>query len=95
MATADTAGKPTAGPGRLIAAALIGLVILLALIIVVKVQAIIAILISAVAIGIMAGMPFSAIIDSVGTGMGNTLKAVSYTHLFCGSACISTFHMIY
>ncbi len=77
IATADTAGNPTAGPGRLIAAALIGLVILLALIIVVKVQAIIAILISAVAIGIMAGMPFSAIIDSVGTGMGNTLKGIA------------------
>lgn len=77
IGTADTAAKTTAGPGRLIIAALIGLAILLALIIVVKVQAIIAILISAVAIGIMAGMPFSAIIDSVGTGMGNTLKGIA------------------
>lgn len=63
--------------GRLIAAALAGLAILLFLIIVVKVQAIISILISAVGIGIMAGMPFSAIIDSVGTGMGNTLKGIA------------------
>lgn len=77
IGTADTAAKTNAGPGRLVISALIGLAILLALIIVVKVQAIIAILISAVAIGIMAGMPFSAIIDSVGTGMGNTLKGIA------------------
>lgn len=77
IGTADSAAKTNAGPGRLVTSALIGLAILLALIIVVKVQAIIAILISAVAIGIMAGMPFSAIIDSVGTGMGNTLKGIA------------------
>lgn len=77
IGAADTAAKTNAGPGRLVISALIGLAILLALIIVVKVQAIIAILISAVAIGIMAGMPFSAIVDSVGTGMGNTLKGIA------------------
>lgn len=77
IGAADTAAKTDAGPGRLVISALIGLAILLALIIVVKVQAIIAILISAVAIGIMAGMPFSAIVDSVGTGMGNTLKGIA------------------
>ena len=74
----------TASPERLIIAALVGLVILLVLIIGVKLQAILAILISAVAIGLMAGMPYSAILESVGTGMGNTLKGiapVSYTHL--------------
>lgn len=69
--------EAVASPGRLIAAALIGLVILLVLIICVKVQAIIAILISAVAIGLMAGMPYTAIIESVGTGMGNTLKGIA------------------
>lgn len=67
----------TASPGRLVAAALIGLAILLVLIICVKVQAIIAILISAVAIGLMAGMPYAAILESVGTGMGNTLKGIA------------------
>lgn len=77
IGAADTAAKTNAGPGRLVISALIGLAILLALIIVVKVQAIIAILISAVAIGIMAGMPFSSIVDSVGTGMGNTLKGIA------------------
>lgn len=69
--------EAVASPGRLIAAALIGLAILLVLIICVKVQAIIAILISAVAIGLMAGMPYTAIIESVGTGMGNTLKGIA------------------
>lgn len=67
----------TASPGRLIAAALIGLAILLVLIICIKVQAVIAILVSAVAIGLMAGMPYAAILESVGTGMGNTLKGIA------------------
>lgn len=63
--------------GRLIAAALIGLVILLFLIIVVKLQAVIAILCSAVAIGLIAGMPLDAIITSINTGIGNTLKGIA------------------
>ena len=67
----------TASPERLIIAALVGLVILLVLIIGAKLQAILAILISAVAIGLMAGMPYSAILESVGTGMGNTLKGIA------------------
>lgn len=69
--------EATASPERLIFAALAGLVILLVLIIVVKLQAILSILISAVAIGLMAGMPYSAILESVGTGMGNTLKGIA------------------
>ena len=65
-----------ASPERLIFAALAGLAILLFLIIVVKVQAVISILISAVAIGLMAGMPYGQIVESVSTGMGNTLKGI-------------------
>lgn len=64
-------------PERLIFAALAGLVILLLLIIVGKLQAVLAILVSAVAIGLMAGMPFAQIIESVSTGMGNTLKGIA------------------
>lgn len=64
-------------PTRLIIGALCGFALLLVLIIYAKVQAVIAILISAVAIGLFAGMPFDAIINSVGTGMGNTLKGIA------------------
>ena len=55
-------------PTRLIIAALTGLVILLLLIIKFKVQAMISILVGAVAIGLIAGMPFGDIISSVNEG---------------------------
>lgn len=64
-------------PGRLIAAAVIGLIILLVLIIVFKVQAMIAILVGAVLIGVIAGMPLSDIVSSVNEGIGNTLKGIA------------------
>ena len=44
-------------PSRLVAGALIGLIILLVLIIKFKVQAMVAILVGAISIGIIAGMP--------------------------------------
>lgn len=64
-------------PGRLVAAAVIGLIILLVLIIVFKVQAMIAILVGAVLIGVIAGMPLSDIVSSVNEGIGNTLKGIA------------------
>ena len=64
-------------PTRLIFAALVGLIILLVLIIKFKIQAIISILIGAVAIGLIAGMPFEDIIASVNDGIGNTLKGIA------------------
>ena len=64
-------------PTRLIAGALIGLIILLILIIKFKVQAMIAILVGAISIGIIAGMPLSDIITSVNDGIGNTLKGIA------------------
>lgn len=64
-------------PGRLVAAAVIGLVILLVLIIVFKVQAMIAILIGAVLIGVMAGMPLSDIVATVNQGIGSTLQGIA------------------
>lgn len=64
-------------PTRLIAAALIGLVILLVLIIKFKIQAMVAILIGAIAIGMIAGMPFSEIVAAVDDGIGNTLKGIA------------------
>lgn len=64
-------------PTRLVAAALIGLVILLVLIIKFKIQAMVAILIGAIAIGLIAGMPFGDIINAVNDGIGNTLKGIA------------------
>lgn len=61
-------------PGRLVAAAVIGLVLLLVLIIKFKVQAMVAILIGAIAIGLLAGMPYEQIVTAVNDGIGNTLK---------------------
>lgn len=64
-------------PTRLVAAALIGLVILLVLIIKFKVQAMVAILIGAIAIGLIAGMPAEEIVTAVNDGIGNTLKGIA------------------
>ncbi len=64
-------------PTRLVIAALIGLVILLVLIIKFNIQAMIAILIGALSIGLMAGMPFEQIITAVNDGIGNTLKGIA------------------
>lgn len=69
--------QPTASTGQLIAAALIGLAILLVLIIGVKLHAMLSILISACVIGIIAGMDVQTIIDSVGEGIGSTLKSIA------------------
>ena len=62
---------------RLVAGALIGLVILLLLIIKFKVHAIISILVGAIAIGLIAGMPLPLIIQSVNDGMGGTLRGIA------------------
>ncbi len=73
----DALAMGTLNPTRLVAAAIIGLAILLVLIIVFKVQAMIAILVGAVAIGLIGGMPFEAIVESVNMGIGNTLKGIA------------------
>lgn len=64
-------------PTRLVIAAIIGLIILLLLIIKFKFQAMIAILIGAISIGLIAGMPLQNIIDSVNQGIGETLKGIA------------------
>lgn len=70
---ATTALNPTG----LVIAALIGLVILLVLIIKFNVQAMVAILIGALAIGLMAGMPLEDIVKAVNDGIGNTLEGIA------------------
>lgn len=62
---------------RLILGALVGLVILLLLIIKYKIHAIIAILVGAISIGLIAGMPLPLIIKSVNDGMGLTLQGIA------------------
>ena len=72
-----TAEVFTADPARLVFAALLGLVILLVLIIKAKFQPFIAILISALAIGVVAGMPAAMITETVTKGMGKTLESIA------------------
>lgn len=64
-------------PARLVAAAVIGLIILLVLIIKFKVHAMISILVGAIAIGLIAGMPAANIITAVNDGIGNTLEGIA------------------
>lgn len=71
--TAEIALNPT----RLVLAAVIGLILLLVLIIKFKIQAMIAILIGAISIGLMAGMPAEDIVTAVNDGIGNTLKGIA------------------
>lgn len=73
--TAETTA--TLDPTRLVIAALVGLALLLVLIIKFKVQAMVAILVGALTIGLLAGMPFSDIISAVNDGIGNTLKGIA------------------
>ncbi len=62
---------------RLIIAALIGMVILLVLIIKFKVHAMISILVGAISIGLIGGMPLGDIVLAVNDGIGNTLKGIA------------------
>lgn len=64
-------------PTRLVIAALVGLTILLLLIIKFKIQAMVSILIGAIVIGLLAGMPFEDIVTAVNDGIGNTLKGIA------------------
>lgn len=62
---------------RLIIAAIAGIIILLVLIIRFRVQAMVAILVGAVLIGLGCGMSFESIIESVKQGIGGTLQGIA------------------
>ena len=62
---------------RLIIAAIVGLALLLVLIMKFKIHAMISILLGAIAIGLIAGMPFDEIVTAVDDGIGNTLKGIA------------------
>lgn len=70
-------GEVVLNPTRLVIAAILGMAILLVLIIKFNVQAMIAILVGAISIGLIAGMPASEIIRAVNDGIGNTLKGIA------------------
>lgn len=63
-----------ASPERLIIGALLGFAVLLFLIIKVKIQPFIAIMSSALIIGLAVGMPFNMITDTIAEGVGTTLQ---------------------
>ena len=67
----------TASPERLIIGAALGFAVLLFLIIKVKIQPFIAIMLSALIIGLVAGMPFSMITDTLAEGVGTTLQTIA------------------
>ena len=67
----------TASPERLIIGAALGFAVLLFLIIKVKIQPFIAIMSSALIIGLVAGMPFSMITDTLAEGVGTTLQTIA------------------
>lgn len=67
----------TASPERLIIGALLGFAILLFFIIKLKIQPFIAIMSSALIIGLVAGMPFTMITDTLAEGVGNTLQTIA------------------
>ncbi|MDO4285638.1 MAG: gluconate:H+ symporter [Eubacteriales bacterium] len=67
----------TASPERLIIGALLGFAVLLFLIIKVKIQPFIAIMTSALLIGLAVGMPFEMITDTLAEGVGTTLETIA------------------
>lgn len=64
-------------PARLVTAAVVGLALLLVLIIKCKIHAMLSILLGAITIGMIAGMPFSEIVSAVNDGISNTLKGIA------------------
>ena len=66
-----------ADPVRLIAAAVVGIAVLLILIIRFKLHPIISMMLSAVIIGVGAGMPLSMISETVEKGVGKTLQGIT------------------
>lgn len=66
-----------AEPGRLMAAAVVGIICLLVLIIKFKLHPVISMMLSAVIIGVGAGMPLSMISETVEKGVGKTLQGIA------------------
>ena len=66
-----------ADPTRLVIAAIVGIALLLALIIRFKLHPVLSMMVSALAIGIGAGMPLDLVADTVTKGVGTTLQNIA------------------
>ena len=66
-----------ASPERLIIGALLGFAVLLFMIIKLKVQPFLSIMLSALIIGLVVGMPFTMITDTLSEGVGTTLQTIA------------------
>jgi GntP family gluconate:H+ symporter/Gnt-I system low-affinity gluconate transporter len=66
-----------ADPTRLIVSAVLAIVVLLVLIMKFKLQALLAIIVSAIIIGVGSGMPFPTIVATINKGIGETLKGIA------------------
>lgn len=66
-----------ADPIRLVIAAIVGIALLLALIIKFKLHPVLSMMVSALAIGIGAGMPLDLVADTVTKGVGTTLQNIA------------------
>lgn len=61
----------------LLTAVVVGVAVLLILVLLVRIQAFLALLVTCIVVGVIAGMPGEAIIDSIKNGMGGTLGFVA------------------
>jgi Gnt-I system low-affinity gluconate transporter len=68
---------PLATESQLVVAAAAGIALVLYLIIGARLHAFVALLTGSLAIGAMAGMPFTAVLDSVANGVGSTLASIA------------------
>ena len=66
-----------ADPMRLMIAAAVGIIVLLVLIIKFKLHPVLSMMISAIIIGVGAGMPLTMISDTVEKGVGKTLQGIA------------------
>lgn len=66
-----------ADPTRLVIAAIVGIALLLALIIKFKLHPVLSMMVSALVIGIGAGMPLDMVADTVTKGVGTTLQNIA------------------
>lgn len=73
---AATDGAPVASTGRLVTAAIIGIVVLVALIVGLKLHPFLSLMIGAAVLAVVAGLPYTDAFSSFTTGLGETVAGV-------------------